>query len=210
MSNESKNASAQQQEGNEKPYPWHVPEKRLRFVNLLRIEENRNEHPLTSYEQKVKDKLATVPSPADELIRQEDEEQIAAEERSERAKLALLVKRARLSPKQKACYGLLYVEKVSNEEVAKRLHVKLSRVYELKQQIETQLKKTHQNQIRAKLTKNHPLLSPIQKRISKLRYSRRLSFKEIGQMIGLSKQHVWKLFREAEKNYVEIKKRHAS
>ena len=62
----------------DREYPWDRPEKRVRFVDFQRIEDNRNENVLTPYELEVKKAIACVPSPYDELVRQEEESEKGA------------------------------------------------------------------------------------------------------------------------------------
>jgi hypothetical protein len=123
---------------------FNLPEKRLRFVDFRRIEENRNEEGLSAYELEVKEKLASVPSPYDELVRVEEEEELAQKERSDQIKLGLLARKAKMSPQERACYRLLYVEKHPEPKVKKMLGISKSHLSHLKSGIEQAMRKACQ------------------------------------------------------------------
>ena len=127
---------------------FNNPEKRLRFVDFRRIEENRNQEELSSYELEVKEKLACVPSPYDELVREDEEEALALKERSEQIKLGLLARKAKMSPQERACYRLLYVEKLAEPKIRKLLDISQSHLWHLKSGIEQAMKKAYQDSSR--------------------------------------------------------------
>lgn len=130
-------------EGRESECLFKNPEKRLRFVDFARIEGNRNEADLSSFELEVKKKLACVPSPYDELVRQEEEAEQERKERGLQIKLGLLARKAKLSPQERNCYELLYVEKLAEKEVRKRLGVSGSHLCHLKSSIEQAMREAY-------------------------------------------------------------------
>jgi hypothetical protein len=150
MSNQDKNEGKKGnrgRKGRDERYEWDIPEKRLRFVDFRRIDDNRNEQGLTPYEQEVKEKLASVPSPYDELVRIEDEEELELKEQALKEKMAALVSNARFTPRQRECYELLYVEKISEEKVEEQLGITQSRLAHYKKEIEEVLVKTYQKSL---------------------------------------------------------------
>ena len=181
---------------------WDLPEKRLRFVDFQRIEDNRYEEELSEYELAVKRKLGCVPSASDIMIREENEREDERKERNRMRKLRRLAEEARLSPRQRACYELLYVKRLAEEEIQAILGISQSRLCQLKDEIEHALL-----QARHRCLKPVPMgnalrwrkLTMRQKEIWKLRYRSHLTLERIAISLGIRRQTVHEILRAATK-----------
>jgi len=154
---------------------------RTREIDFMRVEDTMHGQPLTHFELKVKEKIACVPSPYEEIARREDEES-----RSEQVQNTLndLVEKA-LTPKQKAWFHLTYVEELPWQEIAKRLGITERRVRQLKAATLKAFKRAYEKQRIKQLLDTYELTEK-QRLVIQLRYEEQLSLKEIAGRLGVT------------------------
>lgn len=186
---------------------WSIPEKRLRFVDFERIEDNRNEEELSSYELEVKEKLACVPSARDLMIQREEEKRKERRNRDQMNRLKRLVETAPLTPQQRSCYELHYLEKLSDLEASKRLGVDRTRLAHLKKELEEALIKTYLRSLKgvARKKTRRPgsrRLTPYQKEILKLHDEGGLSFRQIARHYGVSLSTIDRIYRRVKRKFI--------
>jgi DNA-directed RNA polymerase specialized sigma24 family protein len=174
------------------------PRTRTRSVDFMSIEDTMGDHPLTAFELKVKEKIASVPSPFDELTRKEDEEEKTGEVQ---ARLAGLIEKARFTPAQKTCFELAYREGFSNQMIADRLGIAIRNVRRLKRSIIRALKQVYECQ-RVKTQADACQMTRKQRLAAALRYGERLSEKEIAQRLGISVRGVINLLSRVRKKLI--------
>lgn len=155
---------------------------RTREIDYMRVEDTLHGQALTHFELKVKEKIACVPSAYDQIARQEEEEERAAEIRR---KIEDLLKKARLTASQEACYRMVYVEMLSDSEIAERLSLGIRNVAKLKQSVLEALKRVHERQCIKNLADQHDLTEK-QRLVISLRYEEQLSRKEIADRLGVT------------------------
>lgn len=177
--NEEENKNNTEEEQNEKP---ERIKSRTREIDFMRIEDTMHGQPLTHFELKVKKKIACVPSPYDEIARKEEEEECFEEVQR---KIEDLIRKARLTAMQEACYRLVYVEVLPDKEIAKRLSLGVRNVAKLKQSVLKALKRVHEKQCIKKLADRHDLTEK-QRLVIHLRYEEQLSLKEIAERLGVT------------------------
>lgn len=185
MSNHNENEDKIENENNAEEVQSEKRERiksRTREINYMRVEDTMHGQPLTHFELKVKEKIACVPSPYDEIARKEEEE-----ERSEEVqrKIEDLIRKARLTAMQEACYRMVYVEMLPDKEIAKRLSLGVRNVAKLKQSVLKALKRVHEKQCIKELADRHDLTEK-QRRVIYLRYEEQLSLKEIAERLGVT------------------------
>ena len=177
---------------------WFESKKRIRNVDFHRIENNPNQDVLTPFELEVKSKLASVPSPYHELARLEDEEHLAKTEQSLKTRLGILVSKAKLTAQQRVCYEFLYVQKLPELEILKRMGITQVRLSQLQLKIEAALRRAYQKQqgkSQIKRKRGVYALTPKQKEILRLHEREGLSFEEIARRFGLSRQTIHEIYR---------------
>ncbi len=184
---------------------WFESGRTVKSVDFQRIENNSNSGvPLSIFELEVKRKLASSPSPYDELVRIEEEEVLEEKEHAQRTKLGLLALRANLSPQEQACYTFFYEMKYSDETVQKRLGISQSHFCHLRDRIQAKLIKTHrkssQRSYRKKKKGSRPLTER-QREVLKLRKQGR-TLKQISEQLGVSIVRVHQIIREGVKKFV--------
>ena len=155
---------------------------RTRSVDFMRVEDTMQQHPLSHFELKVKEKIACSPSPYEQIARKEDEEE---KNEATLRTLAGLLEKARLTPKQKACYQLVFMEQLSDKEAAKRLDLAERNLRGLKQSILKALKLVLEKQHIKQLADTHELTDK-QRLVIYLRYEEQLSLKEIAGRLGVT------------------------
>jgi DNA-directed RNA polymerase specialized sigma24 family protein len=96
---------------------------RVRGVDFMRVEKPLSGQGLSPFELEVQRKIASVPSPIEELIAREEQRIKSSSEVWARRKLSILAHWARLSPLQKKCLFLTCVEGLSASEAAKNLNL---------------------------------------------------------------------------------------
>ena len=155
---------------------------RTRFVDYMRVEDTVSGQPLSYFELKVKEKLASVPSPAEEWIEGEE-----TEERNEqvRSALAHLVQKAKLTRSQLLCYQMVYVDTLPDKELADCLHIAERNVRRLKQSVFNALKGVYEKERIKKLADTYPLTNK-QRLVVSLRYGDQLSLKEIADRLHVT------------------------
>lgn len=128
--NQESNASEERFPGEEE-LERETPKKvRVREVDFMRIESRFQEGAgLGSFESEVKEKLASVESPRETMIRKE--ETVQARWHAHR-KLSRLLSDAKLTPRQKQAFWLFYLDGFSVREAASRLGIKKSSAHQLK------------------------------------------------------------------------------
>lgn len=184
---------------------WFEKGRRTKHADYHRIENNPEQEVLTPFELEVKEELASVPSPYDELARIESEDELAMNEYKRNAKLGHLAHKAKLSPLQRACYQLVYMDRISEEKVLERLGVSRARLWSLKKSVEIAILRAHQKEkSRETLSKKRRLsgqsLTPYQKSIIELHENQRLSFAEIAKRYGVLKSTIANIYRRVQKN----------
>lgn len=184
---------------------WFRSGRTVQSVDFQRIENNPNgTSPLSPFELEVKEKLASAPSPFDELARQEDEVALEHEEISLRAKMAHLIRGTKLSPRQKRCYELLYLDRLADKEVQKKLGISQSRLSHLKREIKDALIKSHgERRSRQPLLrrKGSRKLTLLQRRVLKLRGQGK-TFDQIASELGIAKKNAYLIFKRVQKKYL--------
>ncbi|MDP2629278.1 MAG: sigma factor-like helix-turn-helix DNA-binding protein [Candidatus Harrisonbacteria bacterium] len=191
--NEDENKNNAEEEQYEKPK--HI-KSRTREIDFMRIEDTMHGQPLTHFELKVKAKIACVPSPYEEIARKEDEES-----KSEQIQNTLneLVEKA-LTPKQKAWFHMVYVEELSDREIAKRLNVTDRRVCYLKADTFKAFKRAYEKQQIKQLLDNCDLTEK-QRLIAQLRYEEQLTLKEIASRLGVTLRAVDDVLGRIRRNF---------
>ncbi len=174
------------------------PRTRIREVNFMRVEDTQGQV-LSAFELEVKEKIACVSSPYEELAQKEEKK-----EKREKAKrtLAKLLKSTKLTPNQKTCYELSFIEELPDSEVAARLSVSASRVRSLKSSVISTFRRTQDKFRRmefiARAADSHKL-SPRQQLIWKLCYESHLWAKEIASKLGTTEKTVEMVLRRLRK-----------
>jgi len=153
---------------------------RTRAIDFMRVEDANGEA-LTHFELKVREKIACVSSPFEELARKEEEENRSEEVRNT---LRDLVEKA-LTEKQKAWFHLAYVEELPDIEIADRLGVTLRRVSSLRTSALKAFKRAYERD-RIKQFLNTCDLTEKQRLMVQLRFEERLSCPEIANRLGLT------------------------
>lgn len=182
-----------------KPEEKRKERTRVRETDFLRVEATLHDHPLGPFELEVKEKIAAASSPLEELFKKEEE--LIRQKARKIAKYTLsrhLLKKARLTPKQMACYRLLYIEGVSNQEAARVLSVSKVRVCGLRRAITKALERVHRRQVERAHFSKHAygrVLTRKQKLILRLRYQKRLSVEEIAHRLGRTKSSVHRVLK---------------
>jgi len=179
---------------------WFQSGRTVRSVDFQRIENNPNDGmPLTHYELEVKSKLASAPSPFDELARVEEEDELERKEHVLKTRLGHLVSKARFSPQQRECYELYFNRGLSPWKVQKKLGISQSHFSHLKQQIERELMRV--NKMSLKPTKISKRLTAREKEMMRLRM-KGITLKEIAGQYGISHQAVSKILGDLKKYFV--------
>lgn len=93
---------------------------RVREIDFKNLEDTLSGHTLSPFELQVREKLAAAPSALEVLIARAQQK---SRNVSVKTRVALLLKKAKLTSTQEAYYKLLYVEGLSAEESGKRLGV---------------------------------------------------------------------------------------
>ena len=106
---------------------------RLRCVDFNKVEDAWGLEDLSTFELEVKEKMAAVPSPLEQLMEKEDREEL-------RRALGKLAKGAGLSPREKVCFRLLYVEGMSVPDAAEKLGLSPITVRRMRQLVITRLR----------------------------------------------------------------------
>lgn len=165
---------------------------RIYPVDFMRAEDAYDIGALSKLELEVKEKLASSPSPYDELVAKEEEPEKEREaQRIEvlRTKLHELARKAGLSQGQKECFRLLFVERLSIADSAEQMGVSLRRIRLFQQQIESKIKKHLENEdlaerVKAFLEKEGAALKPLAREILTLRYVKKMGLKDIAKHVG--------------------------
>lgn len=157
----------------------------------MRAEDTLHGQALSSFELEVKERLACVPSAAEEWTAREEEE-----EKNERIKSVLsnLIKKAKLTSKQKTCYELIFVEGLSDKEAAKHLSISGGRLRWLKIQVLKAIQRARQNEALREAVLAQSLTKK-QKLVVHYRFEKLLSIKEIAARIGSKERAVKKLLQ---------------
>ncbi|HOW59121.1 MAG TPA: sigma factor-like helix-turn-helix DNA-binding protein [Candidatus Omnitrophota bacterium] len=184
---------------------WFEKGRRSRNADYHRIEHNPYQEELTPFELEVKENLASAPSPADELARIEAEDELAAEERSRDSRLRHLAQKAKFTPMQRACYQLVYVDRISEEQVQQKLGINQNSLWYLKKRVEAAILKAHKAEMQIlALSRKRKLashsLTPYQKSIIELHEKQGLSFAEIAKRLGVSKSTLTNIYARVQKN----------
>ncbi len=155
---------------------------RTRSVDFMRVEDTMHGFPLTHFELKVKEKIACALSPYDQIARKEEEDE---QNELVQRKLAGLLEKAMLTPSQKACYQLVFMEQVSDKEAANRLVLSERSVRRLKKSILEAFKQVLEKQRIKQIADSHDLTKK-QRLVISLFYEEQLSRKEIAQRLQTS------------------------
>ncbi len=161
----------------------------------MRIEDTMHGVMLSLFELKVKDKIAAVPSAAEEWIKREE-----TEERDQKVQntLSNLIQKAKLTPRQKACYEHVYLSELSDKEIAKKLCIAERNVRRLKQSVFRALKRAHTRERIKNAADAHPLTKK-QRLLIRLRYEEALSRDEIAEKLHMTVWAVDKLHQRIRK-----------
>ena len=175
---------------------------RIRPVDFMSVEDTMHGHALSPFELKVKEKIAAAPSPVQEWIKREE-----AQERNQTVKNALsnLIQKAKLTPRQKACYELVYLEELSDGEIAEKLCIAERNVRRLKRSVFKALKRAHEEEEIKTAACAHPLTEK-QHLLIRLRYEDRLSRREIAEKLHMTLWAVDKLLLRVRKKIFPEKK----
>ncbi len=190
--NEEQNQNLAEEAGEERE---ERTKSRTRAVDFMRVEDTQGQT-LTHFELKVKEKIACVPSPFEELARKEDEENRSEEVRNT---LRDLVEKA-LTEKQKAWFHLAYVEELPDFEIAKRLGVTKRRVSSLRAEALNAFKRVYEKE-RLKQYLDTCALTEKQRLVIELRFEKRLSYKEIAERLGVTVWAVDDVLKRIRKNF---------
>jgi predicted DNA-binding protein YlxM (UPF0122 family) len=172
----------------------------------MRVEGSLQEDPLHPFELEVKKKLAAASSPFDDLAEKEAEDLERKKLKSARKRLAQLLKKGALTPKQNLFFDLFYVKKASNREIARLMSVSRVTVRRYRQKIQSALLRivrheTETDRIREEMTEAQ--LTRKQRLILNLRYRDKFDVEEIAKKLGLTKWAVYKLLKRVLKKVSE-------
>ena len=148
----------------------------------MRVEDTMHGVPLTAFELKVKEQIARAPSPYDLLSQKEDE---AFQNETVKRQLAGLLAKAKLTPRQKVCYRLIFMEQLSHEETAVRLGIAKRNVRRLQRSILKALTRTSEKK-RVKDLADSCALTAKQKLVVSLFYGEQLPQRDIAQKLQMS------------------------
>ncbi len=177
---------------------------RVREIDFMRVEGSRQDDPLHPFELEVKKKIADASSPLDEIVERETREEQRMILRASRNKLTWLLKEGALTAKQREYFELLYVQKLSNEDVAERLSVTSSTVRRMRQDIPKALhkalswKRECQRVLKA-IAALH--LTAKQRVVFRLRYREGLSVSEIAGKLGKPRTAVYNVLARVTKKF---------
>ncbi len=163
--------------------------RRVREVDFMRVEDTQHEKPLGPFELEMKKKIASAPSPRDLLIEKEEEKEREDQRRLAGERLDSLLRKANLTPNQKACFELLYHEGLSDVEVARKLSVSRERIRLHRRAILKALKRIAQREVEAQKVYLR-CKTEKQKLIWRLYYEKGLSAREIARRLGRTKSAV--------------------
>lgn len=183
---------------------WFKSGRTVKSVDFQHIENNPyGTAPLTPFELEVKEKLASAPSPFDELARIEEEEEMEREEHRSKTKLGQLAQKASFSPQQRECYELLYVHKVSDRTARRRLGITNVRLCQLKKEIQESLKKAHEDLAKIAYPSSYQQKKrPTAKQLRAMELRKKgMTLEQIAAELGISFQSVHKLISRGVKNY---------
>ncbi|OGW69658.1 MAG: hypothetical protein A2036_01755 [Omnitrophica bacterium GWA2_50_21] len=160
---------------------------RVREIDFMRVEGSLQDDPLHPFELEVKKRIADASSPLHEIVERETQEEQRMILRVTRNKLTWLLKEVALTAKQREYFELLYIQKLSNEKVAKKLGVTSSTVRRMMQDVPKALHKALSwNRERRRMLKAISALhlTANQRVVFRLRYREGLSVSEIARKLG--------------------------
>lgn len=198
MSTYSDNENEDQENQYEIKEDVSKPRTRLRFVDLMRVEDTLSGQKLFPFELEVKQKIASVPSAYQALEEAEEKEE---KREGARRKLACLIDKAELTPNQLACYQFVYVEELTDKEIANRLSISERGVRRLKQSVIDSLKRSYEKERLLGLLQACKLTKK-QRQIFMLRYGNRLVLREIAVIFHTSINSVDKVLSRVRKKII--------
>lgn len=190
MSKEHENKEGNFKNKEEKRRPWDWC--RIYNVDFMKAEDSDGAQAMGKFGREIKEKLAAAPSPFDELVFREEEddrEREACRIDGLRSRLHELAAKADLTARQRECFRLLCVERSGINGAALEMGISPQRVRELFEIVGEKLKKLLeeekiQEKIEAFLEANKSSLNALDREILVLRFVRNMDLREIAARVN--------------------------
>ena len=186
--------------GRKKRWDWC----RVYPVDFMKAEDALHTGAPSKLEMEVKEKLASAPSPFEILaVREEsrDESQAGDAVEIQRLQLYKLVEKTALTKRQKECFRLLCVERMSIAETAGEMGVGVPRVMGMFEQIKNKLKQVlAEEELTGKINnlmeKSGDSLTPLQRRVLFFRYGKGMTIEGVAKAVRLHSSSVYRVLSE--------------
>ena len=176
---------------------------RVREVDFMRVEQSAGGEALHSFEEEVKKKMSLEGSnPREDLIKEEERKVKAEVSHDLYVELLRLSRKSELSQKQKQYFELRYIKKLTFSQIAAIMKVSRPRAARLGMMVLIKLKKNRSNDVIAQLASSgrcYSGMTPLQQRIARLKYIKKLSVRRIAVNLNMSSRAVYQALERIRK-----------